>query len=332
MNDRGQRFGKESHPAGRGSRTAGSGSRTAGGKSRAVGGKSRTEGRESYGTGRGSRAVGGKSRTDERRGSTGPFRRDNPGAPWQDVERETPDEERDVVAGRHPVLEALKTGRTINKLLVSEGAEGGSLNEVLARARENQIVVQRVPKAKLDVVAGKGHQGVAAYVSPQEYADLEDVIERKTNQEPLIVVLDEIADPHNLGAIIRTADAAGVQGVIIPKRRAVPLTTVVAKAAAGALEHVPVARVGNLVQILEQLKQHGYWIVGLDVAGQQSYTAVDYKGPVAIVIGAEGKGLTRLIRETCDYIVKLPMLGSLESLNASVATGVMLYEVIRQRH
>lgn len=239
---------------------------------------------------------------------------------------------RDVVAGRHPVLEALKAGRPINKLLVAEGAEGGSLAEVLARAREQQVVVQRVPKTRLDLIAGKGHQGVAVYVSPQPYAELDDVVSRETGQAPLVVVLDEIADPHNLGAIVRTAEAAGAQGVIIPKRRAVPLTTVVAKAAAGALEYVPVARVNNLVQTLQELKQRGYWVVGLDVAGKQTYTEVSYHGSIAVVIGAEGKGLARLVRETCDYLVQLPMLGNLQSLNASVAAGVMLYEVVRQRH
>lgn len=241
------------------------------------------------------------------------------------------DLQQDVIAGRHPVLEALKSGRTINRIMVAEGAEGGSLTEVLGKARDLGIIVQRVPKAKLDTLSTTTHQGVVALMSPHAYAELEDVIRRDTGQPPLIVVLDEINDPHNLGAIMRSAEAAGVQGLVIPKRRAVPLTSVVAKAAAGAVEYVPVARVGNLVQTLEQLKKAGYWVVGLDVAGEQMYTEVDYRGATVVVIGAEGQGLGRLVRETCDYLVKLPMLGQVQSLNASVATGVLLYETLRQR-
>jgi 23S rRNA (guanosine2251-2'-O)-methyltransferase len=237
----------------------------------------------------------------------------------------------DVVAGRHPVLEAVKSGRTLNKILVAQGAEGGSLTELLARAKELHLVVQRVPKAKLDAMAGKGHQGVVALMSPHAYAELEDVLNRSTGQAPLVVLLDEIHDPHNLGAIIRSAEAAGAKGVVIPKRRSVLLTTVVSKAAAGAVEYIPVARVGNLVQAMERLKQAGYWVVGLDVAGQQMYTEVDYRGATAVVIGAEGTGLGKLVRERCDFLVKLPMLGQVSSLNASVATGVLLYETLRQR-
>ncbi|QQE81465.1 23S rRNA (guanosine(2251)-2'-O)-methyltransferase RlmB [Alicyclobacillus sp. SO9] len=239
--------------------------------------------------------------------------------------------EEDIVAGRHPVLEALKSGRSINKLLVAEGAEGGSMGELLAKARERRIVVQRVPRSKLDSLAVKGHQGVVAYMAAHAYAELEDLTNRQTGQDPLIVLLDEINDPHNLGAIIRSCEAAGAQGVVISKRRAVALTSVVAKAAAGAVEYVPVARVSNLVQAMAKLKDQGYWIVGLDVEGKQNYTEVDYHGPVAMVIGAEGKGLSRLVKENCDYLVQLPMKGEVQSLNASVAAGVLLYEAVRQR-
>lgn len=244
---------------------------------------------------------------------------------------EAPAEAPNIIMGRHPVLEALKANRPINKILVSEASEGGSLIEILGKARAQRVVVQTVPKAHLQKVAGLHHQGVIAYVAPREYAEFEDVVARQTGQLPLVLLLDEVADPYNFGAVLRTAEAVGAQGVVIPKRRAVPLTETVAKAAAGAVEYVPVARVSNLVQAMERLKAVGYWIVGADVEGQVLYTDVDYKGPVAVVIGAEGKGLSRLVKEKCDFLVRLPMHGQLQSLNASVATGVLLYEVVRQR-
>lgn len=236
-----------------------------------------------------------------------------------------------VIAGRHPVLEAIKSGRSINKVLVAEGAEGGSLPEVLGKAKAAGLVVQTVPRQHLDTIAGTNHQGVVAYAAAHDYVDLDDLVQRDTGQPPLVLLLDEVADPYNLGAILRTAEGAAAQGVVIPKRRAVPLTETVGKAAAGALEYVPVARVANLVQAMEQLKRHNYWIVGTDIDAELNYTEVDYRGPIAVVIGAEGKGLSRLVREKCDYLVSLPMLGQLQSLNASVATGVLLYEIIRQR-
>lgn len=236
-----------------------------------------------------------------------------------------------IVAGRRPVLEALKAGRPINKLLVSEGSEGGSLIEIIERAKDAKIPISRVPRPSLDRLAGQGHQGVALSVAPRAYAELEDVMRRNTGQAPLIVILDEVSDPHNLGAIIRSSEATGVQGVVIPKRRSVALTHTVAKASAGAIEYVPVARVNNLVQAIEQLKAKGYWIVGTDIENASGYTDVDYTGPTALVIGAEGQGLTRLVKEHCDFLVALPMLGQVQSLNASVATGVLLYEIIRQR-
>ncbi|MCL6454744.1 MAG: 23S rRNA (guanosine(2251)-2'-O)-methyltransferase RlmB [Alicyclobacillus sp.] len=236
-----------------------------------------------------------------------------------------------LISGRHPVLEALKAGRSLNKLLVAEGAEGGSLAEILGKARALGVVVQMVPRARLDELAGSHHQGVAALAAPRDYVDLDDILHRKTGQAPLVLLVDEVADPYNLGAILRTADATGAQGIVIPKRRAVPLTETVGKAAAGAMEYVPVARVANLVQAVEALKRAGYWIVGTDVDAKQTYTEVDYRGPVGIVIGAEGKGLSRLLKEHCDFLVSIPMLGNLQSLNASVATGVLLYEVVRQR-
>ncbi len=237
----------------------------------------------------------------------------------------------EIVSGRHPVIEALKSGRSINKIIIAEGSEGGSLTEIIGKAKAKGIVIQTAPRTHLTNVAGDAHQGVMAMMAPHNYAELEDIVKRKTGQPPLIILLDEIADPHNLGAIIRTAEAVGAQGVIIPKRRAVPLTGVVSKAAAGALEYVPVARVTNLVQALEKLKLMGYWIVGTSLKAESSFASVDYTGKVAVVIGAEGKGLSRLVEERCDFLVQIPMYGKLQSLNASVAAGVLLYEVIRQR-
>jgi 23S rRNA (guanosine2251-2'-O)-methyltransferase len=239
--------------------------------------------------------------------------------------------EPDVIAGRHPVLEALRAGRPLNKLWVAEHADGGSLSEILARAREMGVVVQRVPRARLQKVAGDAHQGVVAFAAARAYAALEDVMARDTGQAPLIVLLDELNDPHNLGAIVRTAEAAGAQGVVVPKRRSASLTATVAKASAGALEYLPVARVSNLVQAIDRLKEAGYWVFGADAEAQRLYTQVDLRGPTAFVIGAEGSGLSRLVKARCDEIVKLPMLGRVGSLNASVAAGVLLYEAVRQR-
>lgn len=238
----------------------------------------------------------------------------------------------DVIAGRHPVIEALKASRPINKIVIAEGAEGGSLTELIGKARAQGIVIQTAPRAHLSKITREKHQGVVAYVAPHPYAEIEDIVARSTGQVPLVVLLDEVTDPYNLGAVLRTSDATGVQGVIIPKRRAVPLTGVVAKASAGALEHVPVARVANLVQAIDRLKADGYWIVGTSLGeGTTDFRAVDYTGKTAVVIGAEGQGLSRLVAEHCDFLVAIPMLGHLQSLNASVAAGVLLYEIVRQR-
>lgn len=248
-----------------------------------------------------------------------------------ELKAETTEVSEDVVRGRHPVIEALKAGRPINKIVIAEGSEGGSLTELIGKAKAANVMIQTAPRAHLTKVAGPGHQGVMAYVAPHEYAEIEDIVNRVTGHLPLVVLMDEVTDPHNLGAILRTAEATGVQGVVIPKHRAVPLTGVVAKASAGALEHVPVARVTNLVQAMERLKELGYWIVGTAVEGEMMYTSANLTGNVAIVIGSEGKGLSRLVQEKCDFLVRLPMLGTLQSLNASVAAGVLLYEVVRQR-
>jgi len=238
----------------------------------------------------------------------------------------------DVIAGRHPVIEALKAERPINKIVIAEGAEGGSLAELIGKARAQGIVIQTAPRTHLSKVTREKHQGVIAYVSPHPYAEIDDIVGRATGHTPLVVLLDEVTDPYNLGAVLRTADATGVQGVIIPKRRAVPLTGIVAKSSAGAMEYVPVARVANLVQAIDRLKADGYWIVGTSLGeGTSDFRTVDYKGKTAVVIGAEGQGLSRLVAEHCDFLVGIPMLGKLQSLNASVAAGVLLYEIVRQR-
>lgn len=233
-----------------------------------------------------------------------------------------------IVKGRHPVATALAEGRPINKVLIAEGAE---LQHVVARAKEQGVLVQFVPRSRLDAIAGDHHQGVIAYAAPYAYVDLDAVIARETGQAPLVVVIDGVTDPHNLGAIIRTAEAAGAQGVVIGKHRASPLTDTVAKAAAGALEYLPVARVSNITQALETLKKAGYWVVGADVGAATALTGVDYTSATVLVIGSEGEGVHRLVREHCDFLVSIPILGRVQSLNASVAAGVMLYEVVRQR-
>lgn len=240
----------------------------------------------------------------------------------------------DVLVGRNAIIEALKSERSINKLLVAKGERQGSIKEVLALAKENKIVVQEVEYKKLDeITGGLRHQGVLAYVSPVEYVELEDILQsaQDAGQPPFIVLLDELEDPHNLGAILRTADAAGVHGVLIPKRRSCPLSTTVAKTSAGAVEYVPVARIGNVAQTIKGLKKLGLWVVGADMDGDKNYYEADLTGPLLLVIGGEGKGLGRLTKEQCDFLVKIPMCGKINSLNASVAGSILMYESLKQR-
>jgi 23S rRNA (guanosine2251-2'-O)-methyltransferase len=270
-----------------------------------------------------SRTVVGRSAREERdaRQTRGQEREDNASGNEQ-------------IEGRHPVLEALKAGREINKILLLENSHGSTVMEIISKARAQGILIQSVPKAKLDAIAqGRNHQGVIAYLAAKEYVDLEVIVEAANNspRPGLILVLDEIEDPHNLGSILRSADAVGAHGVVIPKRRAVPLTATVAKASAGAIEHIPVARVNNISQTIEALKKIGYWVVGTDVNGEQLYHQVDMTGPTVIVIGNEGKGLGEVIKKRCDHLVRLPMVGQVQSLNAGVAAGILLYEVLRQR-
>ncbi|MCE5285294.1 MAG: 23S rRNA (guanosine(2251)-2'-O)-methyltransferase RlmB [Pelosinus sp.] len=241
----------------------------------------------------------------------------------------------EFIAGRNSVVEALKSGRAINKVLITKGEKNGAvIREIIGLARSQGLVLQEVDAGKLDSIAGGvRHQGVLALVPPVEYAEIEDILAaaKDSGEPPFVVLLDELEDPHNLGAILRTADAAGVHGVLIPRRRSCPLSGTVAKTSAGAVEYVPVARIGNIGQTIDQLKKQGMWIVGADMEGQADYYDADLTGPLVIVVGSEGQGLGRLVKERCDFLVKIPMRGKINSLNASVACSLLLYEVRKQR-
>lgn len=239
---------------------------------------------------------------------------------------------RSIIVGRNPVLEALKSSREIEKLIIGKGTEG-SIRKIIGMAKEKGVPWQYVNKSALDRISdGKVHQGVIAYVSEYTYCHVEDIIEKaKTRKEdPFIIILDGIEDPHNLGAILRTAEGAGAHGVIIPKRRAVGITDVVAKAAAGAVEYVLVAQVSNIAQTVDKLKETGLWIGACDMDGVE-YDIANMKGSIALVIGAEGYGISRLVKGKCDFGVSIPMSGHISSLNASNAAAVLMYEVKRQR-
>ena len=241
----------------------------------------------------------------------------------------------EYLAGKHPVLEALKAGRSLNKIWLSNQAQRHAVQPIIDEAKARGVVVQFADKRKLDGLApDMAHQGVVAQAAAMSYADVEDMLAlaAERGESPLLVLLDEVEDPHNLGSILRTADCTGAHGVIVPKRRSASLTAVVAKTSAGAVEHVPVARVANLAQTIDRLKEAGVWIAGTDVSAAQEVYRANLKGPLAIVIGNEGKGISRLVREKCDFLISLPMFGKINSLNASVAAGVILYEAVRQRH
>lgn len=237
------------------------------------------------------------------------------------------------VEGRNAILEVLKSGRDIEKLMVQKGNVEGTIRRIVAQANERRIVIQEVSRQKLDAISQtKNHQGVIAIVSAHDYVEVEDIIKvaREKGEDPFILLLDGVTDPHNLGAIIRSADCAGVHGVIVPKRRSVGLNATVGKTSAGAIEYMPVARVTNLVKTMEYLKKEGLWIGCADMKGLDYFDS-DVKGPVAIVIGSEGDGVSRLVRENCDFTVAIPMYGNISSLNASVAASLLMYEVVRQR-
>ena len=239
------------------------------------------------------------------------------------------------IEGRNPVLEALKADRPINKLLLSKGIGRHSvIGQILYHARQNGVLVEYVDSRLIQKLSSTGHsQGVLAMVATKEYVDLNYLLEASQQRDdlPLYIILDGIEDPHNLGAILRTADAVGAHGVIIPQRRAVGLTAAVSRTSAGAVEYIPVARVSNIPQSIKHLQQGGIWTVGVDMAGEKDYTQADYHQSVALVIGAEGKGLSRLVKERCDQIVSIPMKGHIASLNASVSAALVMYEAVRQR-
>ncbi|MGX0028640.1 23S rRNA (guanosine2251-2'-O)-methyltransferase [Staphylococcus cohnii] len=239
-----------------------------------------------------------------------------------------------VIVGRHAVKEAIVSGHTINKVLIQDTVKKGQINDILKKANSNKIIVQAVPKSKLDGLSDAPHQGVAAYIAPYEYADFDAFLVQQKDNEKLstVLILDGLEDPHNLGSILRTADASGVDGIIIPKRRSVALTQTVAKASTGAIEHVPVMRVTNLANTIETLKEHGYWVVGTEAENSTDYREMDAGMPLAIVIGSEGQGMSRLTKDKCDFYINIPMVGHVNSLNASVAASLMMYEVYRKRN
>lgn len=241
---------------------------------------------------------------------------------------------KDVIAGRNCVKEALSSGRAIEYVMVARGTKGGPVGNLMALAKEKSIPVKEADSKKLDFMCGGAvHQGIIALAAVKEYSTLEDIFEtaKSRNEEPFIIVLDEIEDPHNLGAIIRTAECTGAHGVIVPKRRSAGLSYTVGKSSAGAVEYVNVARVTNIPNVIDELKERGVWVFGADMDGQDS-AKTNLSGAVALVIGNEGKGIGRLVRSKCDGILSLPMKGNINSLNASVAAGVLMYDVLRQRN
>lgn len=253
---------------------------------------------------------------------------------WQDGNSQGLLNDMDKLEGRNSVLEALKSGRSINRLYVAKGDREGSVNQIIALARQSHIFIQEVDRAKLDAMSQTfAHQGVIALTAAKDYVEVDDILKAAADsgRPPFIIILDEITDAHNLGSILRTANAVGAHGIIIPKRRAVGLTAVVSKASAGAIEYVPVARVTNIVQTIEALKKQNIWVAGTDSTGEKAYFDSDLTGAIALVIGSEGEGMGKLVRESCDFVVNIPMMGQITSLNAAVAGAVVAYEILRQR-
>ena len=239
-----------------------------------------------------------------------------------------------IIEGRNAVIEALRAGTAVDKIYIAKGETDATLGHIASTARNKGIVVVEADRRKLDAMsATHSHQGVIAVAVVREYASVADILQaaRDKGEAPLVVVCDELSDPHNLGAVIRTAEAAGAHGVIIPKRRSAGLTAIVAKTSAGAVSYLPVARVANLTALLKELKEEGLWVFGTAADGATSLYQADLKGPAAIVIGSEGDGMSRLVREQCDFLVSIPMRGQVNSLNASAAAAVVLYEAVRQR-
>ncbi len=244
------------------------------------------------------------------------------------------EEKQDQVEGRNAVMALLESGRDINKIYIQAGEKHGSIYKMIAMAKEQKVLVVEVPKNKIQQMAQtQNHQGVIAIVPPFAYCEVEDILEEaKARQEdPFVVILDGIEDPHNLGSIIRTAETAGVHGILIPKRRAALVNSTVEKTSAGAVEFMKIARVDNLTKTIAYLKEQGLWICGTDMQTTTYYDEQDYTGPIAIVIGSEGFGMSRLVKENCDFLVKIPMQGKITSLNASVSAGIVIYEALKQK-
>lgn len=238
-----------------------------------------------------------------------------------------------IIEGRNAVLEAFRSGKPVDKLYVLDGCQDGPVRTIVREARKHDTIIQFVEKERLSQLSETGrHQGVIAYTAAYEYSEVSDMLElaREREEDPFIILLDNIEDPHNLGAIIRTANLAGAHGVIIPKRRAVGLTATVAKTSAGALNYTPVAKVTNLKKTMEELKKEGLWFVCADMGGEAMYD-LNLTGPIGLVIGNEGEGVSRMVKEKCDFVASIPMKGDIDSLNASVAAGVLAYEIVRQR-
>lgn len=239
-----------------------------------------------------------------------------------------------IIEGRNPIIEALKNNRPIEKIMVNKASKEGSIKKILAMAKENKVIIQEVDRHKLDEMSeSHAHQGVIAITSDYRYYDLDEILEipRQNGEDPFFIILDGITDTHNLGSIIRTADAVGAHAVIIPKRRSVQITPIVAKASAGAVEYLPVCKVTNIVNTIKTLKENGLWIAAVDMDGQTFYQQ-NLGGPLGLVVGSEGEGISRLVKQNCDFTVSMPMSGNVTSLNASVAGGILLYEVYRQRN
>lgn len=265
------------------------------------------------------------------------FKKERKQFPKKDNRRSEEKEKRnfdDQVEGRNSVLELLESEKDINKIFVTRGEKQGSINKIIGRAKGKGIVLVEVDKSKLDEMSQTGnHQGVIAIVPPFEYCEVEDILDeaKGKNEQPFILILDGIEDPHNLGAIIRTAETAGVHGVIIPKRRAASVNSTVNKVSAGAVEHMKIARVNNINDTIQFLKDSGLWIIGTDGNAENYYYEQDLTGAIALVIGSEGYGMNRLVSENCDILVKIPMMGKITSLNASVSAGIVTYEIVKQR-
>ncbi len=239
----------------------------------------------------------------------------------------------DMIYGRNSVLELLKSGKDINKIFIERGQKHGSIKEIIAKAKDAKVVLVEAEKAKLDGMTHENHQGVIALVPPFDYCELEDILDlaKERQEDPFVILLDGIEDPHNLGAIIRTAETAGVHGIIIPKRRSASVNSTVSKVSAGATTYMKIARVNNLNDAMRKLKDNGLWLIGTDGDAKTEYYDQDFSGSVGLIIGSEGFGMSKLVKENADLLVKIPMKGKITSLNASVAAGIVIYEVVKQK-